>query len=156
MEHFLLSLLNPSIDFSLKVSHSLLISLGHYLLYYQSSFLRKSPNHKIKSLPSMSVETWKSIRFQFLGGATRDSVFCTVRSPFTVLSVDKVDFNSTNMSNTSHIRQAHMALNHNTVLVLSQHKFHNGTSDFQDLQKTCQTISSLSPVSLSPAKRTAS
>lgn len=129
MENFLLSLLNPSIDFTPEVSHPLSISLGHYSLYYQSSFLRKSANHKIISLPSMSIETLKSIRLQFLGEATRDHVSCTARSPFTVLSVDKVGFNSANMSDTSHIRQVYLVFNHNRVLVLNQHKFKDGMSN---------------------------
>lgn len=128
-EHFLLSLLNPSIDFTPEVSHPLSISLGHYLLYYQSSFLRKSANHKIISLPSMSIETLKSISLQFLREATREHVSCTARSPFPVLSVDKVDFNSTNMSDTSHIRQVCLVFHHNTVLVLNQHKFKDGMSN---------------------------
>lgn len=105
MERFLLSLLNLSSDFTLEVSHPLSISLGHYSHYYQSSSLRKSTNHKIISLPRRSVEILKNINLQFSGQATTDHVSCTARSPFAVLSVDKPDFNSTNMSDTSHIRQ---------------------------------------------------
>lgn len=129
MEHFLLSFLNLSNDFTPEVSHPLSISLGHYSHYYQFSSLRKSTNHEITSLPKRSVEILKSINLQFSRQATTDHVSYTARSPSAVLCVGKPDFNSTNMSDTSHIRQVCLFFKHNTVLALNQHKFKDGISN---------------------------
>lgn len=150
-EHFLLSLLNLSIDFTPEISHPLSISFGHYSLYYQSSFLRNPASHRIVSQPGMSIETLRSSRLPFSGEASRDSVSCTPM-PFSVLSADKVDFYA--MFYTSHRRQIGLVLNHNTVLWLSQHKYKDSMSNkLLRSKKIMPTPTSHSPQPFPPQKK---